>query len=70
MFTGVGKTRDELAFAVATGVSTINVESPGELDRIAAIAADRGAEVRVAVRVNPDIDAQSHPNISTGLEDE
>ena len=67
VFTGVGKTRDELAFAVATGVNTINVESPGELDRVAAIAADRGAEVRVAVRVNPDIDARSHPNISTGL---
>jgi len=67
VFTGVGKTRDELAFAVATGVNTINVESPGELDRVAAIGADRGAEVRVAVRVNPDIDARSHPNISTGL---
>ena len=67
VFTGVGKTRDELAFAVATGVNTINVESPGELDRVAAIAADRGVEVRVAVRVNPDIDARSHPNISTGL---
>jgi len=67
VFTGVGKTRDELAFAVATGVNAINVESPGELDRVAAIAADRGVRVRVAVRVNPDIDAQSHPNISTGL---
>jgi diaminopimelate decarboxylase len=67
VFTGVGKTRDELAFAVATGVNAVNVESPGELDRVAAIAADRGTQVRVAVRVNPNIDAQSHPNISTGL---
>ena len=67
VFTGVGKTRDELAFAVAAGINAINVESPGELDRVAAIAAERGTQVRVAVRVNPNIDAQSHPNISTGL---
>jgi diaminopimelate decarboxylase len=43
------------------------VESPGELDRLARLAADRGAVARVALRVNPDIDAQSHPHISTGL---
>jgi diaminopimelate decarboxylase len=67
VFTGVGKTREELAFAVAAGVNAVNVESPGELDRVAAIAADRGTAVRVAVRVNPNIDAQSHPSISTGL---
>jgi diaminopimelate decarboxylase len=67
VFTGVGKTRDELAFAVGAGVNAINVESPGELDRVAAIAAERGAQARVAVRVNPNIDAGSHPNISTGL---
>jgi len=67
VFTGVGKTRAELEFAVAQGVAAINVESPGELDRIAQIAADRGTAARVAVRVNPDIDAKSHPNISTGL---
>ena len=67
VFTGVGKTRAELEFAVAQGVAAINVESPGELDRIAQIAADRGVAARVAVRVNPDIDAKSHPNISTGL---
>ncbi|HEY6509361.1 MAG TPA: diaminopimelate decarboxylase [Vicinamibacterales bacterium] len=67
VFTGVGKTRAELEFAVARGVAAINVESPGELDRIAQIAADRGTVARVAVRVNPDIDAKSHPNISTGL---
>ena len=67
VFTGVGKTRAELEVAVAAGVGAINVESPGELDRIAAIAAAHGAVARVAVRVNPDIDARSHPNISTGL---
>jgi diaminopimelate decarboxylase len=48
-------------------VGTINAESPGELDRIAGIAAARGAVAHAALRVNPDIDAKSHPNISTGL---
>jgi len=67
VFTGVGKTRDELAHAIAIGVGVINAESPGELDRIAALASAGGREARVALRVNPDIDAGSHPNISTGL---
>jgi len=67
VFTGVGKRRDELERAVALDLLAINVESPGELDRLARIAADRGAVARVALRVNPDIDAKSHPHISTGL---
>jgi diaminopimelate decarboxylase len=67
VFTGVGKTREELASAVADGIGMINAESAGELDRIAAIACAQGREARVALRVNPDIDAQSHPNISTGM---
>ncbi len=67
VFTGVGKTRDELAEAIALGVGTINAESAGELDRIAAIARGMGHVARAALRVNPDIDARSHPNISTGL---
>ena len=67
VFTGVGKTRQELEYAVAHDVGTINAESPGELDRIDAIAQALGRTARVALRVNPDIDAQSHPNISTGL---
>ncbi len=67
VFTGVGKTRDELDYAIARGVGTINAESAGELDRIAAIARAQGRVARVALRVNPDIDAKSHPNISTGL---
>ena len=67
VFTGVGKTRDELASAIAAGVGTINAESAGELDRIAAVAQQQGRAARVALRVNPDIDARSHPNISTGL---
>jgi diaminopimelate decarboxylase len=67
VFTGVGKTPDEIARAIAIGVATINAESAGELDRIAALAAAQGREARVALRINPDIDARSHPNISTGL---
>jgi diaminopimelate decarboxylase len=67
VFTGVGKTRDELEGAIANDVGAINAESAGELDRIAEIASAIGRRARVALRVNPDIDAQSHPNISTGL---
>jgi diaminopimelate decarboxylase len=67
VFTGVGKTRAELEFAIARDVGTINAESAGELDRIAAIARSQQRQARVALRVNPDIDARSHPNISTGL---
>jgi diaminopimelate decarboxylase len=65
--TGVGKTPEELARAVALGLKAINVESTGELDRIARLAADRGTRTRVALRVNPDIDSRTHPHISTGL---
>ena len=67
VFTGVGKTREELEYAIGAGVGVINAESAGELDRIAALASAAGREARVALRVNPDIDAGSHPNISTGL---
>jgi diaminopimelate decarboxylase len=67
VFTGVGKTHDELARAVALGVKAINIESQGEAHRIDAIARSRGVRARVAVRVNPDIDPHSHPHISTGL---
>ena len=67
VFTGVGKSPAELECAVSLGVKAINVESAGELARIEAIAARLGKIARVAVRVNPDIDAKSHPHISTGL---
>jgi len=67
VFTGVGKTPDELESAVALGVKAINVESAGELARLEAIGSRLGRAVRVAIRVNPDIDAKSHPHISTGL---
>jgi diaminopimelate decarboxylase len=67
VFTGVGKSPEELERAVALGVKAINVESAGELARLEAIAVRLGRVVRVAVRINPDIDAKSHPHISTGL---
>ena len=67
VFTGVGKTEAELERAIQLGLRSINAESEGEIQRIDAIASARGLQARVAVRVNPDIDAQSHPHISTGL---
>jgi len=67
VFTGVGKTPHELESAVGLGVKAINVESAGELARLEAIGSRLGRPVRVAIRVNPDIDAKSHPHISTGL---
>jgi diaminopimelate decarboxylase len=67
VFTGVGKSPAELEAAVALGVKAINVESAGELARVEAIAERLGKPTRVAIRINPDIDAKSHPHISTGL---
>jgi len=67
VFTGVGKSPAELECAVPMGLKAINVESTGELARVEAIAARLGVVARVALRVNPDIDANSHPHISTGL---
>jgi diaminopimelate decarboxylase len=67
VFTGVGKSLVELECAVPLGLKAINVESSGELDRVEALARNAGVVARVAIRVNPDIDARSHPHISTGL---
>ena len=67
VFTGVGKSAAEIDRAVALGLLAINVESPGELDRIDQRAVAQGRTARVALRVNPNIDAKSHPHISTGL---
>jgi diaminopimelate decarboxylase len=66
VFTGVGKSDAELGRAIELGLRSINAESEGEIERIDAIASARGTRARVAVRVNPDIDARSHPHISTG----
>ena len=67
VFTGVGKTDAELAQAIDLGVRSINAESAGELERIDGLSRRRQTRTRVALRVNPDIDARSHPHISTGL---
>ncbi len=67
VFTGVGKSADELGCAVSLGLKAINVESAGELARVEALAERTNIVARVAVRVNPDIDSGSHPHISTGL---
>lgn len=67
VFTGVGKSAAEIDRAVSLGLLAINVESPGELERIDQRAVAQGTVARVALRVNPDIDARSHPHISTGL---
>jgi diaminopimelate decarboxylase len=67
VFDGVGKSDVELEHAVDLDLKAINVESAGELARVEAIAARKAAVARVAIRVNPDIDAKSHPHISTGL---
>ena len=66
VFTGVGKTPAEIERAVGLGLKAINAESFGEMDRIDQIARRLGTRARVAVRINPDIDALSHPGISTG----
>jgi diaminopimelate decarboxylase len=66
VFSGVGKTRAELEFAVAANIHQINVESVPELRRLSAAAAANGKTARVAIRVNPDVDVGSHDGISTG----
>ena len=67
VFTGVGKSPDELARAVALDLAAINAESAGELDRIDALARAQGRRTRVALRVNPDVDAGTHEKITTGV---
>ncbi len=67
VFAGVGKTEAEIALGLEHGIGEWNAESEDEIARIAAAAAARGQRARVSLRVNPDIDARSHPYISTGL---
>ncbi|RZA07712.1 MAG: diaminopimelate decarboxylase [Proteobacteria bacterium] len=67
IFSGVGKTRDELTLAMGLGIKQINVESPQELVRIVALAKASGQRPRIAFRVNPDVDAKTHPYITTGF---
>ncbi len=69
VFSGVGKTDPEIALGVERGIGEFNAESEAEIARISAAASAAGRTVRVSLRVNPDIDARSHPYISTGLRD-
>ncbi|HRJ64686.1 diaminopimelate decarboxylase [Brevundimonas sp. UBA2416] len=66
VFSGVGKTDAELAFAIEVGVRQINVESAVELDRLIAVAASKGARPEIAIRVNPAVGAGGHAKITTG----
>ena len=66
VFSGVGKTRAEMAFALDTGIFAFNVESEPELRALSEIAIARGRTARIAFRVNPDVDAKTHHKIATG----
>ena len=67
VFSGVGKTTDELRAALGANIRCFNVESADELDRLNAVAQDMGRIASIALRVNPDVDPKTHPYISTGL---
>ena len=69
VFSGVGKSDAEIDFGVKCGIGTFNVESAAELERIEARSGIVGRAARVSVRVNPDVDANTHPYISTGLKE-
>ena len=66
IFAGVGKTRDEMAYALGEGILGFNVESEAELRALSEVASAMGQTARVALRVNPDVDAKTHAKISTG----
>lgn len=69
LFSGVGKRDDEIREAIESDILYINVESEAELGRVEMIARELGAQARISVRVNPNIDPKTHPYISTGLHD-
>ena len=69
VFSGVGKSAEEMAFALEKGIRCFNIESAPELERLSAVAAKLGKRAPVSLRVNPDVDAKTHPYISTGLKE-
>jgi diaminopimelate decarboxylase len=69
VFSGVGKTRDDMRRALEVGVHCFNVESTDELERLQIVAAEMGVRAPISLRVNPDVDAGTHPYISTGLKE-
>jgi diaminopimelate decarboxylase len=66
VFSGVGKTKDEMALGLDSGIFAFNVESEPELCTLSEVAAARGGEARITIRVNPDVDAKTHHKIATG----
>ncbi len=69
VFSGVGKSAAEMAFALTTGILCFNVESAPELDRLNDVAASLGKKAPISLRVNPNVNAKTHPYISTGLKE-
>ena len=69
IFSGVGKREDEIAFALEQNILCFNLESAPELNRVAAVAQRAGLQAPISFRVNPDVDAGTHPYISTGLKE-
>ncbi len=69
VFSGVAKSVAELEFALKTGVRSINIESVAELDRVQSVAASLNTKAQIAFRVNPDVDPETHPYISTGMDE-
>lgn len=69
VFSGVGKSESEIRYALQVGIKCFNVESLLELERINTVAGELGVYAPVSLRINPDVDAQTHPYISTGLKD-
>ncbi len=67
IFSGVGKRHDEIQRALEVGIHCFNIESEAEIDRINEVATEMNAIANVSIRVNPDVDAKTHPYISTGL---
>ncbi len=69
VFSGVGKSQEDLAYAVKAGIRQINVESEEELEALSKVASELGARMPIVLRVNPDVDAKTHEKISTGKSD-
>ncbi|MEG3767333.1 diaminopimelate decarboxylase [Alteromonas sp. 14N.309.X.WAT.G.H12] len=67
VFSGVGKKHDEIRYALEQGIMCFNVESEPELERINEVAGQLGVKAPISLRINPDVDAKTHPYISTGL---
>ncbi|AIG03738.1 diaminopimelate decarboxylase [Pseudomonas fluorescens] len=69
VFSGVGKSREDMRRALEVGVHCFNIESTDELERLQGVAAEMGVRAPISLRVNPDVDAGTHPYISTGLKE-